>query len=49
MKHWISAMNASGCEAGIDLDESTKGGLPGIYTIGNGGGYGGFYCFAHEP
>ncbi|MBN1759395.1 MAG: carboxypeptidase regulatory-like domain-containing protein [Chitinispirillaceae bacterium] len=49
MKHWISAMNASGCEAGYDLEESTMAGLPGVYTIGNGGGYGGFYCFAHQP
>ncbi len=49
MKHWISAMSASGCEAGYDLDESTMAGLPGVYTIGNGGGYGGFYCFAHKP
>jgi hypothetical protein len=49
MKNWISAMNASGCEAGIDLKSSTGAGLPGVYTIGNGGGYGGFYCFAHKP
>jgi hypothetical protein len=49
MSHWISSMNASGCEAGIDLDESTMAGLPGVYTIGNGGGYGGFYCFALTP
>jgi len=45
---WISDMNAWGCEAGIELVE-TGPGTPGIYTIGNGGGYGGFYCFAHEP
>ena len=49
MKNWISSFNASGCEAGYDLDESTMAGLPGVYTIGNGGGYGGFYCFAHQP
>ncbi|MBN1759901.1 MAG: hypothetical protein JW863_16360 [Chitinispirillaceae bacterium] len=49
MQHWISAMNASGCEAGFDLDESTGPGVRGVYTIGNGGGYGGFYCFAHQP
>jgi hypothetical protein len=49
MKHWISAMSASGCEAGYDLDENTWSGLPNVYTIGNGGGYGGFYCFAHKP
>ncbi|MBN1757513.1 MAG: carboxypeptidase regulatory-like domain-containing protein [Chitinispirillaceae bacterium] len=46
--HWISAMNAWGCEAGYELIE-TGAGTPGVYTIGNGGGYGGFYCFAHQP
>jgi hypothetical protein len=49
MKHWISAMTASGCEPGYDLNESTMSGVKGVYTIGNGGGYGGFYCFAHKP
>jgi len=49
MSNWISAMTASGCEAGIDLDESTMSGVPGVYTVGNGGGYGGFYCFADQP
>lgn len=49
MKNWISAWDMSGCQPGIDLDESTMGGLPGVYTIGNGGGYGGFYCFALNP
>jgi len=48
-KNWLSVFDVSGCEAGIDLDEKTMGGLPNVYTIGNGGGYGGFYCFALVP
>jgi hypothetical protein len=43
---WICAMQLWGCGAGIDLEESTGAGEKGVYTIGNGGGYGGFYCFA---
>jgi len=49
MKNWISALDVAGCQAGIDLDESTGPGVKGIYTIGNGGGYGAFYCFALVP
>jgi hypothetical protein len=49
MKNWISQMNTAGCEPGTDLTEASMGGTPGIYTIGNGGGYGGFYCFALNP
>jgi hypothetical protein len=49
MKNWISQMNTAGCEAGIDLNEKTGPGVSGVYTIGNGGGYGGFYCFALNP
>ena len=49
MTNWISVWDMSGCEAGIDLDYSTGAGTPGVYTIGNGGGYGGYYCFALNP
>jgi len=49
MGHWISGFCLAGCEAGIDLDEGTLAGLPGVKTIGSGGGYGGFYCFALNP
>ena len=49
MKSWISAWSLSGCEAGVDLNDSTGPGVDGVKTIGNGGGYGGFYCFAHNP
>jgi len=48
-KNWLSVWSMSGCEAGFDLDPSTGPGVAGIYTIGNGGGYGGFYCFALTP
>jgi hypothetical protein len=47
--NWISAWNMSGCEAGYDLEEKTGAGKQGVYTIGNGGGYGGYYCFALTP
>lgn len=47
--HWFSAGSTSGCEAGTDLSGYSGGGERGVYTIGNGGGYGGFYCFALKP
>lgn len=49
VSNWISGWCLPGCEAGIDLDESTLAGIPGVKTIGSGGGYGGFYCFALNP
>jgi hypothetical protein len=49
VSNWISGWCLAGCEAGIDLDESTWAGIPGVKTIGSGGGYGGFYCFALNP
>lgn len=49
MKHWISVVDCSGCEPGIDSTEASMGGVRNVYTIGNGGGYGGFYCFALNP
>jgi hypothetical protein len=49
MKNWISVMDCAGCEPGIDSTEASMGGEPGVYTIGNGGGYGGFYCFGLNP
>ena len=47
MCHWMSALDESGCGAGINLVES--GGPKNDGTIGSGGGYGGFYCFALTP
>jgi hypothetical protein len=46
---WLSVWDLWGCVAGIDLSNSDGGGKQGVYTIGNGGGYGGFYCFALNP
>jgi len=48
-KNWISVFDASGCQPGIDSTDASMGGVRGVYTIGNGGGYGGFYCFGLNP
>jgi hypothetical protein len=42
-QHWIQAHNASSCAAGVNLTFSSPSGGP---SIGGGGGWGGFYCFA---
>jgi hypothetical protein len=49
--HWMSAYEAPGCAAGIEViiaagptQQAAAGGW-----IGGGGGYGGFYCFALNP
>jgi hypothetical protein len=48
MEHWISALDESGCGAGLNLSEAS---IPGVgdSVVGGGGGYGGFYCFALTP
>jgi len=48
MANWMSALNEAGCAAGINLAD-TGGPIPGDDTVGSGGGYGGFYCFALVP
>ncbi len=48
-KNWISVYDTKGCEPGIDSTEASLDGVKGVYTIGNGGGYGGFYCFGLNP
>ncbi len=45
--HWISAMDESGCAPGVSIIENGAGTNDG--TVGSGGGYGGFYCFALKP
>jgi hypothetical protein len=42
--NWISVWNEGGCAPGTHLIQT--GGLTGAATVGSGGGYGGFYCFA---
>ncbi len=48
VNHWMSALDESGCAPGINLIE-TGGPDPSSNTVGSGGGYGGFYCFALVP
>jgi hypothetical protein len=45
---WMSALDEAGCAPGVDLEE--KGGpIASNPTVGSGGGYGAFYCFALTP
>jgi hypothetical protein len=46
MENWMSALDEGGCAPGINLIET---GGPNDVTVGCGGGYGGFYCFALNP
>lgn len=41
---WIQAHNVGGCAPGVNLVQT--GGPGNMTTVGAGGGYGGFYCFA---
>lgn len=47
-QNWMSALNEAGCGAGVNLVEMGPPNLS-IKTVGSGGGYGGFYCFALTP
>jgi hypothetical protein len=47
MAHWASALDESGCGAGVNLIETGAPGNDGV--VGSGGGYGGIYCFALTP
>jgi hypothetical protein len=49
LKNWISEWEQAGCEAGFDLDPSTGAGTKNDFSVGKGGGYGGYYCFALIP
>ncbi|MCK6575048.1 hypothetical protein L6V77_28590 [Myxococcota bacterium] len=46
--NWISALDEAGCGAGVNLIEMGPPN-PANPTVGSGGGYGGFYCFALTP
>lgn len=45
---WMSVLTESGCAPGVNLIE-TGPPNPNSNTVGSGGGYGGFYCFALQP
>ena len=46
--NWMSSLTEAGCKAGANLKEQ-GGPLKDAVTVGSGGGYGGFYCFALKP
>jgi hypothetical protein len=46
--NWMSSLTESGCAPGVNLLE-TGGPSATKVTVGSGGGYGGFYCFALTP
>jgi len=47
---WISALDESGCGAGYHITTADDGPpSQNGTTVGDGGGYGGFYCFALTP
>ncbi len=46
--NWMSALTESGCKAGANL-LNQGGPLKDAVTVGSGGGYGGFFCFALTP
>jgi hypothetical protein len=45
-RHWIEAHNARSCIPGVNLAQTGPGNSS---SIGSGGGWGGFYCFALTP
>ena len=48
LANWMSALDEAGCAPGVNLVE-TGPPNPNNRTVGSGGGYGGFYCFALSP
>ena len=46
--NWMATWNSYGCAPGVQITQ-TGGGDPSKTTIGEGGGYGGYYCFALVP
>jgi hypothetical protein len=48
MNNWMSSLDEAGCAPGVNLIEM-GGPQASNPTVGSGGGYGGFYCFALTP
>ncbi|MFO0648312.1 MAG: hypothetical protein U0326_18880 [Polyangiales bacterium] len=48
MNNWMSSLDEAGCRAGVSLIEMGPP-IASNPTVGSGGGYGGFYCFALTP
>lgn len=48
-ENWMSALTEAGCAPGIFLVEAGPPGKNGTKSVGDGGGYGGIYCFALSP
>ena len=48
-ENWMSALNEAGCAAGAFVVENGPPGANGTESVGDGGGYGGIYCFALTP
>jgi len=46
--HWLSSLTEAGCAPGVRLVEM-GGPKEDDPSVGSGGGYGGFYCFALKP
>jgi len=49
MNNWMSALNEAGCAPGAFIIEAGPPGANGTKSVGDGGGYGGIYCFALTP
>jgi len=45
--HWLLAHTAGGCAKGFNTSDASA--MDGTNSVGSGGGYGGFYCFALTP
>lgn len=48
-ENWMSALNEAGCAPGAFIIENGPPGANGTKSVGDGGGYGGIYCFALTP
>jgi hypothetical protein len=48
-ENWMSALDEAGCAPGAFVIEAGPPGANGTKTVGDGGGYGGIYCFALTP